>query len=506
MFTRLRAGVALSVAAVVLALGGGVAQATPVTTTTTFATSGSYDFTVPVGVSSISVTVIGAGGGGCTGATGGEGASVGATTAVTPGELLFVGVGAAGQTCPWLPSAGSDPSAGAGGFGGGGAGGNSNAANGPGGAGGGGDSIVEPASSWLGPIAIAGGGGGAAFVGSGGNAGSAGTDGTATGSAGQAGTGVAGGAGGVAGNGTSQAGGNGSSELGGNGGNGDTTGEASAGGGGGGGYFGGGGGGGSASSLDGGGGGGGSSFIESAATAVSGPTPTGSAAEVMITYAAPTATESTGSIAFSGTEPQGVASAEQSLTVTNNGSAPLVVSGVLLSGSNPGDYLVNNRCQQPVAIGASCAVGVRFDPQAQGSSSATLTLLTNAVTAPASVTLSGTGGLLPQGPKGATGPRGRAGKVELVVCKPVKHSKREKCVTKLVSSPVKFTTAKAQVSARVSRGGALYASGYAVSTGRRGWTLVLARSRNLRAGRYALVLRTRRDRRWNIQRRWITLT
>ncbi len=240
-----------------------------------------------------------------------------------------------------------------------------------------------------------------------------------------------------------------------------------------------------------------------------------------ITYAAPTADEGSGSIAFSGTEPQGVASTEQSLTVTNNGSAPLVVSGVLLGGSDPGDFLIDNQCQQPVAVGTSCTVGVRFAPQAAGARSATLTLLTNAQTAPGSVALTGTGGSLPQGPAGqtgatgamgatgatgATGRPGPAGKIELVVCKPVKNSKREKCVTKLVSSPVKFTTARAaQVSAHVSRGAGLYASGYAVSTGRGGWKLVLARSRNLRAGRYLLVLRARRDGRWSIQRRTITL-
>jgi hypothetical protein len=56
---------------------------------------------------------------------------------------------------------------------------------------------------------------------------------------------------------------------------------------------------------------------------------------VTITYAAPTADVSPGSLGF-GTEPQGVASVEQDLTVTNNGSAPLVVSGVLISGTNPG--------------------------------------------------------------------------------------------------------------------------------------------------------------------------
>jgi hypothetical protein len=515
MFFRLRALFGLSVLPLVLAFGAGVAHASPpVTATTTFTTSGSYSFTVPVGVSSISVTAIGAGGGGCVGALGGEGASVSETVAVSPGEQLFVGVGGSGQECPYDTSSGS--SGGAGGFGGGGAGGSGELA---GGAGGGGESIVGPQSSWPSVMAIAGGGGGAAGEYAGGNAGSAGTDGTLVGSGGQAGTATAGGGGGVAGSVGSQAGLAGSLGAGGSGGNGDTGGPSDSGGGGGGGYYGGGGGGGSGVLSYAGAGGGGSSYVDPGATAVSGPTATGSAAEVMISYDAPTADEGSASIAFSGTEPQGVAGTERSLTVTNNGSAPLVVSGVLLGGSDPGDFLIDNQCQQAVAVSASCAVGVRFDPQAEGARSATLTLLTNAPTAPASVALTGTGGSLPQGPAGqtgaagATGPRGPAGKIELVTCRKVvvgkpKHRKTvQKCSTKLVSSTVKFTTAKAaQVSARVSRGGALYATGYAVSTGRGGWKLVLARSRNLRAGQYSLVLRTRRDRRWSIQRRTITLS
>jgi hypothetical protein len=70
----------------------------------------------------------------------------------------------------------------------------------------------------------------------------------------------------------------------------------------------------------------------------------------------------------------------------------LIVSGVLLGGYKPDDYLIGNRCQRPVAVGASCQIGVRFAPQTKGKSSATLTLLTNAHTPPLPVALSGTGG------------------------------------------------------------------------------------------------------------------
>jgi hypothetical protein len=221
--------------------------------------------------------------------------------------------------------------------------------------------------------------------------------------------------------------------VGGNGGDGDTSAASSAGGGGGGGYYGGGGGGGSTPGLVGGGGGGGSSFVIPSATGVSGPTATSSSPVVSITYPVPTAAVGPSTLSF-GTEPQGVASAEQSLTVSNNGSAPLVVSGVLLGDANHGDYQVDDGCQQPVAAGSSCQIGVRFAPQAAGASTASLTVLSNAQSTPAPVSLSGTGGSLPQGPAGTQGPvgpqgpvgqqgpagtQGPSGKVELVTCKTV---------------------------------------------------------------------------------------
>ena len=131
------------------------------------------------------------------------------------------------------------------------------------------------------------------------------------------------------------------------------------------------------------------------ATGVSGPAPAGEAAQVTITYAAPAAKESTSTLSF-GTQPQGTVGAEQILTVTNDGSAPLVISGAVLGGTDPGDFLIGDRCQQAVGAGASCQVGVRFAPQKGGQRSASLTLLTNASSTPTAVALSGTGGPPPR--------------------------------------------------------------------------------------------------------------
>jgi Glycine rich protein len=539
---------------------------------------------------------------------------------VSPGETLKVGVGASGVCEAGQGAPGT--------VGGGGAGGDA-----VGGAGGG-ASVIAASQSLPGfpsPFAVAGGGGGSG-IGSGGDAGSPGV---ANGSAGGGGAGTNTGPG-SAGAGEGRVnppcgGGDGASGYSFGGGGGGTGGGTSGGGGGGGGgYFGGGGGGGIGCAIAGGSGGGGSSFIDPQATAVSGPTPTAAAPYVSIVYAVPTADaspssltfptrpqgtstavqsvtvtnsgsaplivssatvtgsnpgdylvdnqcqapvsptnscnvdvsftphaqgpssasltlttnaatqpapvglsgtggpplastaeESTSAISFPGTEPQGVAGAEQTLTVTNNGSAPLIVSAVLLAGSDPGDYLLNDRCQQPTPPGSSCQIGVRFAPQAQGPSSASLTLLTNAASATGAVALSGTGGQLPQGLPGTTGQRGPAGepgppgKVELITCRTVTktvtrnhhkvHVKQQECTGKLISGMVTLTSTGTSVHASISRGRMIYATGASVLAGQDAQELLLTDRRPLHRGRYTLTLRHRHGRHWINRRMQITI-
>lgn len=507
-------GVALA-AAVLVALACAGAASAATSTTVSYTTAGSYSFTVPAGVSSIAVTAVGAAGGSSascisTGASGGRGASVSATVAVTPGEQFGVVVGTPGT------SVGCSAAYGAGGSFGGGGDGGSGTGGGNGGAGGGGASGVGAGSFFGGgPLVVAAGGGGAAgpsvfsnanSTAAGGDAGAAGPNDPLNGChGGDAGTQSAGGAGGATS--CAAAGTAGSFERGGAGGS-----VNNAGGGGGGGYYGGGGGG---SGSNGGGGGGGSSFVAQGSLTV---TPTSLAASVSITYAAPVANLSSSSISFSGTQPQGVASAAQTLTVTNNGSAPLIVSALTLDGADPGDYLLVNGCQAEVAPGASCQIGVRFAPQAAGPSSANLTLTTNAPSAVAPVSLSGVGGTLPQGATGPTGPTGAtgatgptgatgatgtagatgpagatgaAGKAELVTCKTVVRrgggARRTElsCTIKPVSRTIHFTTRGTLVPATLSRGTTVYATGLGGYTAK-SIALLLRPARKLTAGRYTL--------------------
>ena len=93
---------------------------------------------------------------------------------------------------------------------------------------------------------------------------------------------------------------------------------------------------------------------------------------------------------------------------------------------------------------------------------------------------------VPPARAGATGPRGPAGQVQLVTCRPVKVNKRKtiRCTAKLVDRPATFTTAG---NAKLSRAGRLYATA-AVHQGTGGKLVltVLEIRRPLTSGRYTL--------------------
>jgi Glycine rich protein len=434
---------------------------------------------------------IGAAGGSCPdpneggGGAGGAGAALTATVPVIPNETLFVGVGAPGAQCTGQSGA-------PGGSGGGGAGGGGGPNGAVGGGGGGGASLVAasvPSPSFGGLLVVAaGGGGGNQESADGGAAGSPGKDNFGGVGGGGAGTSSSGGGGGV---GAVRA--NGVNGLSGGFGLGGTGGDCSqgptrdaGGGGGGGGYYGGGGGG----CADG-GGGGGSSFVVANGNVVLGPTPTGSPAGVSITYAASTVDLSPRTIGF-GSQAPGNAGPRKTVTVTNKGSAPLVVSGALVTGSDPGDFLLTNRCQQPVPAGSSCQLDVRFDPQATGARIAKLTVLSNAPVAPKAVALSGTGN------SALTGVKRRPAKVAVVDCSPIHRGAAASTVTcsrTLVAGKVVFPRGGQATRATILRGRVVFAAGVSESRAHGGSLLVMAERRPLGRGTYTLLLRHRRGRR-----------
>jgi hypothetical protein len=425
---RTRAGLSALgavLAASALAASTSVA-ATPPTVTETFASTGvEQSFTVPAGVSSVRVNAIGAAGepglfspGGVDG-SGGAGADVVGQLSVSAGEVLYVEVAA--------------PDFNGGGYGGFGFEG------GVGGSGGGASDVrtisqTEPESleSRL-LVAGGGGGGGGAFDGGvGGNGGNAGNPGTAgTGGSSSSDDGAAGGAGTLTGGGAGatgcsepdSSGGNGGLGLGGMGGGEAFSPFSSGAGGGGGGYTGGGGGESSCNpepeASAAGGGGGGSSYVYGGASFSSfGAASTSTAPSVSITYLTPaTATPGSSAVTFPATQPLQTVSAPQAITITNAGGNPLQISGLTFADSSsplstdaPEDFLIgSSTCFGSIAYEESCQVTVRFAPQNEGTQTGTLRILGNMGAGATVVTLSGTGGTLPQGPQGDTGAQGAQG-------------------------------------------------------------------------------------------------
>jgi hypothetical protein len=75
----------------------------------------------------------------------------------------------------------------------------------------------------------------------------------------------------------------------------------------------------------------------------------------------------------------------------NTGTAPANISGVALTGANPGDFTTSNNCGPSVLPGSSCQIYVDFTPVGMGSRSATLSVSDNATGSPQMVALAGSG-------------------------------------------------------------------------------------------------------------------
>ncbi|WP_263373408.1 choice-of-anchor D domain-containing protein [Granulicella aggregans] len=89
-----------------------------------------------------------------------------------------------------------------------------------------------------------------------------------------------------------------------------------------------------------------------------------------------------------GTQAVGSASGAQTITVTNGGSAALVVSGVTATG----DFPETDDCVgSSIAAGGSCAVQVVFSPTAVGAATGVLTISANVAGGQATAALTGTG-------------------------------------------------------------------------------------------------------------------
>jgi FG-GAP-like repeat/Abnormal spindle-like microcephaly-assoc'd, ASPM-SPD-2-Hydin len=84
----------------------------------------------------------------------------------------------------------------------------------------------------------------------------------------------------------------------------------------------------------------------------------------------------------------GTSGLPQTVTLTNTGNGELTIASAATS---PSDFGSLNACGGSLAAGASCAIGVFFDPTAGGTRTGTLTITDNAAGSPQTVTLTGSG-------------------------------------------------------------------------------------------------------------------
>lgn len=93
-----------------------------------------------------------------------------------------------------------------------------------------------------------------------------------------------------------------------------------------------------------------------------------------------------------GTIQTNATSTAQTVALTSTGG-PLTISSLVMSGANPGDFLITgNTCTTVVNAGGGCSFGVAFSPIAANTRSASLQVLSNAPTQ--AVVLQGVGGPL----------------------------------------------------------------------------------------------------------------
>jgi len=92
-----------------------------------------------------------------------------------------------------------------------------------------------------------------------------------------------------------------------------------------------------------------------------------------------------------GNQAVGTTSVRKLITLTNKGTVALNISGITITGANPGDFNQVNNCGTSVVAGASCSIGVNFTPSATGSRSAHLSVSDDGGGSPQTATLVGSG-------------------------------------------------------------------------------------------------------------------
>jgi hypothetical protein len=106
--------------------------------------------------------------------------------------------------------------------------------------------------------------------------------------------------------------------------------------------------------------------------------------------AAPLVSLSTGSLTFPN-QAVGTSSGSNGVTLFNTGNATLSISGITITGANPGDFSQTNSCGSTLIAAANCTITAVFTPTASGTRTAAISIADNASGSPQMVTLTGTG-------------------------------------------------------------------------------------------------------------------
>jgi alpha-tubulin suppressor-like RCC1 family protein len=99
-----------------------------------------------------------------------------------------------------------------------------------------------------------------------------------------------------------------------------------------------------------------------------------------------------------GNQSVGTTSAQQSVTLANNGSTTLNVSSIAINGTDATQFVRTHNCPASLASAANCVISVTFAPGSTGTKSALLSVTSNAPGSPHSVSLGGNGVVDTQAP------------------------------------------------------------------------------------------------------------
>jgi WD40 repeat protein len=113
-------------------------------------------------------------------------------------------------------------------------------------------------------------------------------------------------------------------------------------------------------------------------------------AELYVVGRGPLVSLASGPLGF-GAQQVGTTGGAQSVTLTNDGTAKLAISGVTISGADPSDFTARSGCPATLAQGGSCTVSVRFAPTAVSLRTAEVGVVDDAPLSPQAIAVSGYG-------------------------------------------------------------------------------------------------------------------